>query len=873
MKKLFKQKIIPERYREEFFQEINKIELQYARIVTILGAFLVLVSVVLDYFINPHHLALFFIVRSILSFLCLGLFILTYLDSFKRFANLLVMLEFYFVGAGIAYMVRVLGYDDPYYAGLNLIYLASMLLPWGSSKTTITCLGIYSFYITPILLFDMPDLNLSIFVNNNVFQIETIIIAIVVNYFQSERRNNEILNRLIISNQAKDLEERNKEKSRFISNITHELKTPLSIVIGQADILNEKAGRVKLALEDEIQRIQWAAFQLANHVDRIIEISKIDDPESQLNFDYYDYIGIAGNICNMFHQMAASRNISLKVKLPEKPLVVNIDIIRIEEVLTNLIQNALKYTAVDGSVTVTVSTNGHWVQTEISDTGAGIPQDRLDKVFERLYQADEVLSKRHGGIGVGLYLCKRNVERHGGTITVHSVVGKGSSFQFKLPVHIDQAVQLKNDPFSGPDQRYIPDRRRGINRRGQDRKDKFEYIQGIGMEDLAKMVYTENILEYENRKPSSPSILIVEDNEGMMKVIVDALSDEYNLLLAKDGFEALDKLGEYKNKISLILSDIMMPGISGFEFCEEVMSKARWKHIPLIFITALLQEEDQLRGYRLGATDYIVKPYNIKILREKVNHWILRRQYELLLKDVSTSLELTAEENSKIKDIIIHEIKNPLHVLMGASSFIEMLNESFYDRSSEEEKKWWDLSRMIKQGSEAIQSVLESSNMLENNGSSNKIPTLVSDLFDDATAQTSHFFKNNIDLQIDTTSVKDRSLLCDKSMLTQVFVNMIRNAAEAIKEKGDSHKGLIRIVCETMAPDTIVIRIDDNGLGIGPEDMKELFRFKYSTKQDGTGVGLHLSKMILKLHEGSIEVESEKGIGTTFLIYLKEYTP
>lgn len=871
MKKMFKKKIIPEKYREEYFQEIHKIELQYARIATILGPFLVLVSVVLDYFINPHHLALFFVVRSIVSIFCLGLFFLAYLDSFKRFINLLVMLEIFFIGAGIAYMVRVLGYDDPYYAGLNLIYLGSMLLPWGASKTIIACLGVYSFYIIPILLFDMPNLNISIFVNNNVFQLETIIIAVVVNFFHSKRRNNEILNRLIISNQAKDLEEREKEKSRFISNVTHELKTPLSIVIGQADILNEKAGQLNLALEDEIQRIQWAAFQLANHVDRIIQISKIDDPESELNLEYYDYIGIVDHICTMFYQMAATRNIALKVKLPEKPLVVNIDIIRIEEILTNLIQNALKYTEADGSVTVTVSTNGHWVQTEISDTGAGIPQDRLDKVFERLYQADEVLSKRHGGIGVGLYLCKRNVERHGGTINVHSVVGKGSSFQFKLPIHIDQTVQLKNDPFSGPDQRFIPDRRRAIDRRGQDRKDKFEYIQGIGMEDLAKMVYTKNILEYENQKPSSPSILIVEDNEGMMKVIVDALSDEYNLLLAKDGFEALDKLAEYENKVSLILSDIMMPGISGFEFCEEVMSKDSWKHIPLIFITALMGEEDQLRGYRLGATDYIVKPYNIKILREKVNHWILRRQYELLLKDVSASLELTAEENSKIKDIIMHEIRNPLTVLMGASSFIEMLDKSFYDRSSEEEKKWWDLVRMIKQGADAIQSVLESSKLLERNGSAKKTPTLVSNLFDDALAQTSHLVKG-IDLKIETTSVKGRSLLCDKSMLTQVFVNMIRNAAEAIKEKGDSHKGLIRIVCETMAPETIVIRIDDNGVGVGPEDMKELFRFKYSTKQNGTGVGLHLSKMIVKLHEGSIEVESEKRIGTTFLIYLKELT-
>ena len=132
----------------------------------------------------------------------------------------------------------------------------------------------------------------------------------------------------------------------------------------------------------------------------------------------------------------------------------------------------------------------------------------------------------------------------------------------------------------------------------------------------------------------------------MMKVTADALFDDYNLFMAKDAFEALDKLHDHHQGISLILSDVMMPGMDGFAFCRRVMADERYTPIPIIFVTALMDEKEQLTGYQAGATDYIVKPYNMRILKEKIAHWIARRQYETLLREMSVSVEPQLEERS-----------------------------------------------------------------------------------------------------------------------------------------------------------------------------------------------------------------------------------
>jgi signal transduction histidine kinase len=874
---------IPEELADQYRSYLHELFFFRLNVAYWFSIFLIPAAAVFDILIFPDDWQQLLKVRVVSMILCLFLYLLSNKTFLKKYPSWMCHVLNVVVAATIVYLTALTGaYASPYYAGLILIFIClAMVLPWGLYGSLIAGLVIllihFSYNLFPAILFqeviDWPIIWNSIYFLT--FSFTMVLIASVMT--ENSRRQifvsteqEKIRSQKLQESKAK-IDELLRIKNQFISNITHELKTPLSIVIGNTEIILDKAAHLEESVTNQLRVIHQAAFQLATHVDRIIEVAKSDDPEVKMETDNYDYVGIVRNIYSLFESKAREENISYSLDVPSNPLVANIDVIRIEEVLNNLIQNAFKFSEPGGKITLAVGTDGQQIYTEVSDTGIGIAPDRLGQIFERLYQADDVLSKRHGGIGLGLYLCRRNVELHGGKIGVRSRLGKGTSFRFTLPLYIDQSVAVKNVKHSGPERRTDRSRRSGVDRRMVERRKKFEYQLTLGLDDLAKMSYAEDIKDYENRNPASPSVLIVEDNPGMMKVIVEALQDDYNLVLSRNGFEALEQLEEYRGQISLILSDIMMPGMSGFEFCKAVMTKQEFKHIPLIFVTALLKEEDQLKGFELGATDYIVKPYNIKILKEKVAHWISRRQYEVLLHELSGTLESRVEELSRVKDIILHEIRNPLQLLSGADFFLQMLSNTMYEHTPEDEKKWWKCVKLLQQGVESINSVLETSKDLSLQGL-NKNPEPVATLFDDTVAQCTHLLKD-VNLDIDFSGTEDKLVHCDKRMLTQVFVNLIRNATEAIHEKESKKDGYIRVSCELTETMHMAIRIQDNGAGIDPDIKENLFKFKFTTKKDGNGVGLHLSKMILKLHEGNITVESEKGIGTTFLIYLPIYNP
>ncbi|MBD3240575.1 MAG: response regulator [Chitinivibrionales bacterium] len=859
---------VPDEFAGELQEELAKLNVRVARMLALIGGVLypLFYFTGIDYLYTPSHHLAFLQVRLAVSLFCFGAYYALRRNAIAEHAQWVSFLILAVCGWGIGGMVRVLGYQSPYYAGLNLVYLCSMLVPWGMAKTLGTGLSIYAAYLVPILIWDLPQLDMKAFVSNNQFQLYTITVAAIVSGFQYSTRRRDILNRLTIAKQAKQLEDLDQYKREFIANITHELKTPLSIMIGNTDVILEKLTGGETdpeLLRQHVQQIQQASFQLANHVDRIIAVAALDEPEVSMDLENYNYVGIVQRVFDLFKPKAEEENKEYVLKVPDNPLVVRLDTVRIEEVLTNLIQNAFKYTEPGARITVTVGSDGENVYTEVSDTGVGIPANRLDKVFDRLYQADDVLSRRHGGIGLGLYITKRNVELHGGGITVQSTQNKGTSFRFNLPLFADQTVEVRNKPYNGPDRRHT-DRRTQPDRRAEERRKRFEYQQSMGIDDLARMSYTENLDLYEAQRPSAPSVLIVEDNPGMMKVMVEALKDEYNLFLARNGMIALEKLGVHGSEISLILSDIMMPGMSGFEFCERVMERDHWKRIPIIFVTALMSEEDQLRGYGLGATDYIIKPYNVRILKEKVHHWISRRQYELLLHGMSESLESRVQMVAQVKDIILHEIRNPLQIIMGANFFLERVAADGGEHT--ETASLREYIETLRGGVESLNAVIETSRDLEV-AELNRQPERLSSLVSDALAQTQHL-RAGICMDVDLAALETVAVMCERRMIIQVLVNVLRNATEAIDATGSRKNGKITLRHDVTTNRFVSLSVSDNGVGIDKATKDKLFRFKFTTKKDGTGVGLHLSKMILKLHEGTISVESEVGEGATFTLSL-----
>lgn len=847
------------------------------------GIFLIPSAFVFDILIFPNSWQQLFKVRIASMLCCLFLYLLSNKTFLQKHPSLMCQVLNAVVAGTIAYLASLTGsYESPYYVGYILIFICiAMVLPWGVSGSFIAGIVIIFIHfvsnVLPALVVSKWAINWPMVWNSIYFLTFSFLMIIVSSgLYENTRRQ------IFVSTEQEKIRSRKlkeskdkidsllKNRSRFISNITHELKTPLSIVIGNTELFMDRVNSLDANLARQLQVVQRAAFQLSMHVDRIINVSSADDPDQELIAENYDYIGMVEHVFSLFKDRAKEENISYTLNAPPSPLVVNVDIVRIEEVLNNLIQNAFKFSASGGSITVTVSTDGQEVFTEVADTGCGIADDQLDKVFGRLYQGDNVLAKSHGGIGVGLFLCKNNVELHHGKISVQSKVGRGTSFRFSLPIYIDQDAPVKNQVQDIPEDRrgVVPKRRTMSDRRLAERAKRFEYQQNLGLDSLAKMAFAGNIEDYENRNPSLPSVLIVEDTGGMMKVIVDALYEEYNLFLATNGFDALEKLHNHSGQISLILSDIMMPGMTGFDFCVKVMERAEWQHIPLIFVTAMLSEDDQLKGFSLGATDYIVKPYNIKILKEKVAHWISRRQYERLLQDFSASLELRVQEVARLKDIVLHEINNPLQLISTANYQLQKQKGMLIENVPQDAGRIEKNAEMLERGLQAIYSVMDVARKLDAGQMSSKKAEPLKTLFDEAVTQSHHFLK---DLKVEVVmedALAGAAVYCEKKMMTQVFVNLLRNGVEAIRERVSDEKGRLRITVEPGEKNRVHIMFQDNGAGIPPDVMKMLFKFKYTTKKDGTGIGLHFSKMLLKLHDGFIRAESLEGIGTVIHVDL-----
>lgn len=844
--------------------ELCRLNWNAARIAIIVALIIIPASLIFDTIIVPEHLKTFIIGRSAIVIACGLLAVFAFTRKLYQHGDLISLILLITIGIILNILIHFIGTVHPYYAMLILILIATLIIPWSVKFSAIISFVIIASYVIPPPFIQPSILNNPLFIIRSGFLLESSAFVILITILQSRTRSKEIISRLTIARQAQELEERDKYKREFISNITHELKTPLSVVIGNVDLIMDTLGEQHPQVMEQARQVQQAAFQLANHVDRIIAVSNIDDPMVKLDLHNYNYCGVVQNLFSIFEPKARKEKITYTLNCPEKPLVVNVDIVRLEEVLTNLIQNAFKFTDEGGAVTVTIATDGQQVKTEVADTGVGISEEKQASIFDRLFQADGALSKRHGGMGLGLYIVKKNIEMHGGTVEVDSREGKGTSFRFTLPLYVDQTVTVKNELYGGKERRQTQ-RRSGSDRRADERRRTFEYQQSMGLDDLARMSFAGNIDMFENMSPSQATILIVEDNPGMMKVVIEALRHDYNLLLAGDAFEALDKLKTNSSKVSLILSDIMMPGMSGFDFCGKVMENEEWKRIPLIFVTALMNQEDQLKGFSLGATDYITKPYNMKILKEKVDHWISRRQYETILKNMSQELEIRVRQISRARDILLHEIRNPMAIISTANQLIVKVKEKTEAGVSNPKiEKYLDT---LQRGVQSLNSVIETTRQLDFDTMATRKPEAVAPIVQEALSQTRHLI-GEIRLTMDLEPTTDILVNADRQMLVQVLVNIIRNAVEAIGERDPEEGGAITISCAISEDKHVALKISDNGIGMDEDVRENLFRFKYTTKRDGTGVGLHLSNMMIKIHEGFMRVDSTGGSGSTFTICL-----
>jgi len=465
--------------------------------------------------------------------------------------------------------------------------------------------------------------------------------------------------------QAEKLKEMDKVKSRFFANISHEFRTPLTLIMGPLEQMLSQTPEKEQ--EKKLSMMFRNSQRLLGLINQLLELSKFDSGKVTLQAAPQNIVTFIKGITASFEMAAGKKRQDLSFHGREQHITVYFDPEKLEKAICNLLSNALKFTPTDGKITVAVEpvpdkSSGFpsgAVNISVSDTGPGIPAEQLANLFDRFYQADNTYEHHHKGSGIGLAIAKEIVELHHGTIDVAPIEGEGTVFGIHLPLgsgHLEPD-QITHAPAVTPEAgRYleIPNTSYGDDIAGQDES-----------ADETACGKDNRTLFREAAGEEKEIILVVEDSAGMREYIRSALEPEYIVAEAKNGREGIRKAGEIGP--DMVISDIMMPEADGYELCRTLKKDINTSHIPVVLLTAKAAEEDIIDGLETGADDYITKPFNTRILLSRVKNLInLRRQLqhkiqrELVLQPTEIAVSSIDQEFLKsLKETIEANLSDP----------------------------------------------------------------------------------------------------------------------------------------------------------------------------------------------------------------------
>ncbi|MCB0581082.1 MAG: helix-turn-helix domain-containing protein [Phaeodactylibacter sp.] len=429
------------------------------------------------------------------------------------------------------------------------------------------------------------------------------------------------LNRRLAQAEARRLQELDQMKTRFYTNITHEFRTPLTIILGLAEQMKSQvSGRLK----DKLQIVGRNGRQLLRLVNELLDLSKLESGQLKLDMQQGDIINYLQYLIESFHSLAADKNIQIHFLSEIKEFYMDYDPARLTHVMSNLLSNAIQYAPEGKNVYVLADEVAGRLQIKVRDTGIGIPEDKLPFIFERFYsspsQSPSLLRKASaseergkvgadmaanmapsppplegvrgrlglGGAGIGLALTKELVQLMGGEITVRSELGKGSEFTVTLPVTRKKAIQTHLPAVAAPDVPSSP------------------------------------INELPSPEKGKPLLLIVEDNPDLVRFLIGCFNPLYRLEVAYNGRQGIDKALALIPDI--VITDVMMPEKDGFELCNTLKNHKLASHIPIIMLTARADVDSRLTGLRQGADAYLDKPFLPEELKVRIRMLLEQRR-------------------------------------------------------------------------------------------------------------------------------------------------------------------------------------------------------------------------------------------------------
>jgi signal transduction histidine kinase/ligand-binding sensor domain-containing protein/DNA-binding response OmpR family regulator len=452
-----------------------------------------------------------------------------------------------------------------------------------------------------------------------------LIAGVIYTFWQATLKRERLNNQLKFERfQAERLQELDQLKSRFFANISHEFRSPLTLIMGPLEKIADKLKGSEL--RDETSLMKKNAEKILRLINQLLDLSRLESGKMLLRVKEQNIVSFLKETMLSFSALAESKNTSLTFLSDKDDVTLFFDAEVMDKIMTNLLANAIKFTPPNGVVTLSFihSTKlspefksneaqykqnnvwDRWVQISVSDTGPGIPADKIDEIFEHFYQyAGNRSNGDSAGSGIGLALVKELVELHKGRIVVSSTVGVGTIFTITLPAGRGHYAPHEIEDHLSTDPKI------------ESRQD---WNNGNGKKAAASIDDIEELLDNDGLS----RVLVVDDNQDIRTYIRKTLSGKYHIDEAADGQEGWKKAIE--DIPDLVISDVVMPEMNGIKLCNNLKADERTNHIPIILLTVRASDEDRVEGLKYGADEYMTKPFDANELLARVNNLITQRQ-------------------------------------------------------------------------------------------------------------------------------------------------------------------------------------------------------------------------------------------------------
>jgi signal transduction histidine kinase len=655
---------------------------------------------------------------------------------------------------------------------------------------------------------------------------------------------------------AEALAELDRAKTAFFSNVSHEFRTPLTLMLGPLEDLRG-APAVPADVRERLDLIQRNGVRLLKLVNALLDFSRIEAGRVEAVYEPTDLAAYTAELASVFRSAVERAGLRLVIQCRPLSAPVYVDRAMWEKVVLNLLSNAFKFTF-EGEITVSVSQAADHALLEVRDTGIGIPAAELPHVFERFHRVRGARGRAHEGTGIGLALVQELIRLHGGTVTATSEPGTGTTFTVAIPTGAG----------------HLPAERVGIERAPASTALGATSYVDEALRWLPDEVPAEPFLPSPGllTSPRGARVLLADDNADMREYVRRLLGRHWTVETVADGETALAAARE--RPPDLILTDVMMPVLDGFGLLRELRADPRTRTVPVILLSARAGEESRVEGLDAGADDYLIKPFSARELVARVNAHLelarLRRDVVAREREARADAEAASQAKDDFLAMLSHELRSPLNAILGWTQVLRARK----GEPAMVERALQTIERNARLQTRLVDDLLDVSRIaggtLRLDLARVELVPLLESVIDSARPDATELGIQLIS-QLDPWT---EGVLGDPARLDQVFRNLLSNAIKFTPAGGRVEVDL------RSAAGQVRVTVTDTGAGIRPDFLPHVFeRFRQadtspSRAHGGLGLGLAIVQHIVTLHGGSVVAESAgEGRGARFTVTLPTAKP